>query len=459
MEQRDLVIIGSGPGGHAAALRAAELGARVALVEADSPGGNCVSFACLSNVVMLETVRAALELQDLSLAGVMAAGDGLSFPRAAARRNRLVAGLVEGIRNQLQALKIDFIHGLARLTSPQTATVSLSDGGSTELSAAAFVIATGARPEPPSLPGRSEEILTMDQALRLPEAPASALALGGGPVGLGFVLEQAFVLASFGSRVTVAEPGAEVLPGADEELVSYLMQVLEAAGVRVLTNTRVREVVAGGGSRDALLTAPEGDLRVPAGVVMAPDCRRPHFEGLGLEEIGVATSAEGVRVDDRCATTVPGIFAVGDVTGGLMLSHAAAHQGRVAAENALGLDARVRLRAVPRTLHTQPELAYVGLNEQQARERGHEVRIGIADLGANLNAVARGRGEGVVKLVADARHGEILGVHAMGPGVCELIGQAALAMELEATVHDLAAVTQWHPSLSEALVEAARRAL
>ncbi len=459
MEQRDLVVIGCGPGGHAAALRAAELGAQVAVVEADSPGGNCVSFACFPNTVMLETARAGLELQDLSLAGVVAAGDGLSFARAVARRNRLAAGLVEGIRNQLRALQIDLIQGRARLTSAKTAAVGLSDGGSSELSAGAFVIATGSRPEPPSLPGYAGEILTMDQALRLQEAPASALALGGGPGGLGFVLEQAFVLASFGTTVTVAEPGGQPMPGADEELVGYLTQALEAAGVRVLTNTHVREVLAEGGSGEALLAAPAGELRVPAEVVMAPDCRRAYCAGLGLEEIGVATSPEGVGVDERCATNVPGIFAVGDVTGEFMLSHAAAHQGRVAAENALGLDARVRLRALPRAVHTQPELAYVGVSEREAREAGHDVRVGVADLGANLSAVARGHGEGGVKLVADGRHGEILGVHVLGPGACELIGQATLAMELEATVDDLAAATHWHPSLSEALAEAARRAL
>jgi dihydrolipoamide dehydrogenase len=459
VEQKDLVVIGSGPGGHAAALRAAELGAQVALVEAESPGGNCVSFACFPNTVMLETVRSGLELQDLSLAGVLPAAEGLSFPRAVARRNQLAAGLIEGIRNHLRALQIDLIHGRARLTSPQVATVSLSDGGSTEISAASFIIATGARPEPPSLPGYSDEVLTMDGALRLQEAPPSALALGGGPVGLGFVLEQAFVLASFGTSVTVAEPGAEVLPGADEELVGYLLQALEAADVRVLTNTSVREVISEEDSREAVLATPEGDLRVPAGVLMVPDCRRPHFAGLGLGEIGVATSVDGIGVDDRCGTNVPGVFAVGDVTGGLMFSHAAIHQGRVAAENALGLDARVRLRAAPRTVHTQPELAYVGLSERAAREEGHDVHVGLCDLGGNLSAVARGRSEGGAKLVADGLHGEILGVHALGPGAGELMGQAALAMELEATVHDLAAVTHWHPSLSEALVEAARRAL
>ncbi len=459
MKQRDLVVIGSGPGGHAAALRAAELGARVAVVEAESPGGNCVSFACFPNTVMLETVRAGLELQDLSLAGVLPTTDGLSFPRAVARRTRLAAALVEGIRNQLRALQIELIQGRARLTSPKAATVSLSDGGATQISADAFIIATGARPEPPSLAGHSDEILTMDGALRLQEVPASVLALGGGPVGLGFVLEQAFILALFGSNVTVAEPGAEVLPGADAELVGYLLQGLEAAGVHVLTSSSVREVIVEGGARHALLITPEGELRVPAEVVIAPDCRRPHFEGLGLEEIGVAASADGVRVDDRCATSIPGIFAVGDVTGGAMLSHAAIHQGRVAAENAIGLDARVRLHALPRVVHTQPELAYVGLSEQRARDMGHEVRVGLVDLGANLSAAARGQSEGGVKFVADSRHGEILGVHALGPGAGELIGQAVLAMELEATVHDLAAVTHWHPSFSEALVQAARRAL
>jgi len=453
MDDKDLIVIGSGPGGHAAALRAVELGARVAVVEAGPAGGNCVNFGCIPNNVMLETARFGLDLQEFSSSGITAPSAGLNFSRAVARKDRLVAQMSGGIRNQFDANAVEFIAGRARFTSATSIAVSLEDGGSLDLSAKAFVIATGARPEPPSVPGFNGEVLTMDQALRLPGAPPSALVLGGGPVALGFALEQAFVLASFGSAVTVVEPGNEPLPGADPEMVEYLIQGLEAVGVRILLNARVDRI---DGDEAALMT-PEGTLRVPAASLIAPDCRRPYFEGLGLEEAGVRTSADGISIDERCVTSVSGIYAVGDVTGAMMFSHAAALQGRVAAENALGLDSRARLRALPRAVHTEPEIAYVGLNEQQAQEKGIEVRTGFSDLGANIRALARGQREGAVKLLVGAKHGEILGVHILGPGAAELIGQAALALQLDNTVAELADIAHWHPSLAEALVDAARR--
>jgi dihydrolipoamide dehydrogenase len=457
MADKDVIVIGSGPAGHAAALRAAELGASVAVVEAGPCGGNCVNFGCIPNNVMLETVRLGIDLQEFALAGVIDSGNSLNFSRAVARKDRLVAGMADGIRNQFDARAIDFISGHARLISPNSISVNLSEGGSLELSSRAIVIATGARPEPPSLPGFGGEVLTMDQALRLAEPPISALVLGGGPVGLGFALEQAFVLASFGSVVTVVEPGDDPLPGADPEMVEYLLQGLSAAGVRVLVSSRVSEISSEGTGREAVLVTADQTQRVPAATIIAPDCRRTYFDGLGLDQAGVENAAGGINVDDRCATNVPGIFAVGDVTGVLMFSHAAALQGRAAAENALGLGSRARLRALPRAVHTEPEMAYVGLNEQQARDKGYEVRIGLSDLSGNFRAVARGQREGAVKLIVGARHGEILGVHILGPGAAELIGQAALALQLDNTVEELADITHWHPSLAEALVDAARR--
>ena len=456
MEEKDLVIIGSGPGGHAAALRASDLGASVAIIEADLPGGNCVNFGCLPNTVMLETARARIAAQELALAGVLSLGEGASFSRAAARKNRIVGGISDGIRNQLRGRGIELVEGAARFVSPRSLAVSLKGGGAIDLSARAFVIAAGARPPPPALPGYSGEVLVMDQALRLPEAPSSALFLGGGPEGLGFALEQAFVLAAFGTSATVVDGSDDPLPGADREMVDYLLQALSAAGVRVLLSAAVKEVNGEGVGREALVAAAgSSDERVAAEVIAAPDCRRPHFEGLGLAEAGVNTSEDGITVDERCRTNIEHILAVGDVTGRPMFSSAAMLQGRVAAENVLGLASRVRLSALPRALHTEPELAWVGLNEAQAREQGLDVRIGIADLAANSSAAARGRPEGAVKLLA-APDGEILGVHALGPGAGELIGLAAQAMALENTVDELADIAHWHPSLNEALVEAAR---
>jgi dihydrolipoamide dehydrogenase len=460
----DIVVIGSGPAGYSAALRAAELGATVAVVEDQDAGGNCVRFNCVPSNILLDTVHTALQAQALALQGVLPSGGEPGFTRALARQAQLVAGVQTGIRNLLGARRVRFVRGRARLAggvAPLRVAVQLAEGGAEELSAGAVIVATGARGVPPSMPGLPPDgVLTSDQLLALPEPPPSLLVLGGGPVGLVFALEYAFLFTAFGSRVTLAETGPHVLPGEDEELAAYLAQSLETAGLRVLTGANVKGFDEEGGERRALLATPNGETAVPAAAVVAPDCRQPYLGGLGLETLGVRLGEGGaLAVDEACATAVPGLYGAGDCTGGVMLSHAAIHEGRVAAENALGEGSGLDLRAVPRCMHTQPEYAAVGLSDAQARADGREVRVGLADLSANARAAALGQGEGVVKLVADSRTGEILGVHILGPQASELIGQAVLAMRLEATVYDLAAAVHWHPSLSEALTEAARRAL
>jgi dihydrolipoamide dehydrogenase len=462
----DLVVIGSGPAGYSAALRAAELGASVAVAEHQAAGGNCVRFNCVPSNILLDTVRAALESQALGLQGVLPSTGEPSFSRALARQAYLVAGVETGIRNLLASRRVRYVVGRARLVAEAggaglRVAVQLAKGGTEELSASAVIVATGARAAPPPLPGLSaDDVLTSDQMLALPEPPSSLLVLGGGPAGLVFALEYAFLFTAFGTRVTLVEAGPHVLPGEDSELAGYLAQALETAGLRVLTGAEVRGFEEEGGERRALLSTPAGDTAVPAAAVVAPDCRVPYLEGLGLEALGVRLGENGaLAIDGSGATSVPGLYGAGDAAGGIMLSHAAMHEGRVAAESALGQKSRADLRAVPRCIHTHPEYAAVGLSDQEARAAGHEVRVGLADLSANARAAALGQQEGVVKLVADARTGEILGVHILGPQASELIGQAVLAMRLEATVYDLAAAIHWHPSLSEALTEAARRAL
>jgi len=461
----DLVVIGSGPAGYSAALRAAELGAGVAVVEHQSAGGNCVRFNCVPSNILLDTVRAALESQALGLQGVLPSTGEPSFSRALARQAHLVAGVETGIRNLLASRRVRYVAGRAGLAqaggSALRVAVQLAEGGTEELSAGAVIVATGARGVPPALPGLPPDgVITSDQLLALPEPPPSLLVLGGGPVGLVFALEYAFLFTAFGSRVTLADAGPHVLPGEDAELAGYLAQSLETAGLRVLTGAQVKGFDEEGGERRALLSTPAGDTAAPAAVVVAPDCRQPYLEGLGLEALGTRLGENGaLAVDDGGATGVPGLYGAGDATGGIMLSHAAIQEGRVAAESTLGQKSRLDLRAVPRCIHTHPEYAAVGLSDQEARAAGRQVRVGLADLSANARAAALGQPEGVVKLVADARTGEILGVHILGPQATELIGQAVLAMRLEATVYDLAATVYWHPSLSEALSEAARRAL
>ena len=459
MADVDIVVIGGGPAGHAAALRARELEATVAVVEEQQAGGNCVHHACIPTTILLDTLEGVTRARELDFAGVLEVGDALHWRRAVARKQQLVAAMAAGIRLQFRGRDVEFLQGRARLLGPTTVHVALAEGGERPLEAGAgLILATGARPQPPVIAGvPPAEVLWVDAALRLPAAPASVAVLGGGAAGATFVLEVAQLFAGAGSRVTLIEPGQSLLPHTDPDLAAALLEMLRAQGMELLTGATVEGTRPGEGGRVLAVRARDGDHEVSAEVIVAPDCRVPYAEGMGLEALGVRMTDGAVVVDERCAAGVPGLYAAGDVTGAPMYSHVAAHQGRVAAEAALGERTRVDLRFLPHVITTQPELASVGLTEGAAKAQGYTVRTGAVNLMTNARALTMGQREGVVKLVADTQLGQVLGVHALGPGAGDLIGMAALAMRLEATVDDIAAVTHWHPTIAEALTEVARR--
>ncbi len=456
----DVVVVGGGPAGHAAALRARELEADVALVEDQQPGGNCVHHTCIPTTVLLDTLDTVTRARELGIAGVLEVGETLFWGRAVARKQQLVAALAAGITQQLRNREVELLRGRARLVGPRTVHVALADGGERTLEAGSgVVLATGARPRPPAVAGvPPADVLWADTALRLPALPSSAAVLGGGAVGATFVLETAQIFAGAGARVSVIEPGPRLLPNDEPQVEEILVEMLRAQGMMVLVGARIVGAHAAEGGRVLEVEAQGASHLVAAEAVIAPDCRVPYAEDLGLEAAGARVDAEGVVADSSGATTAEGLFAAGDMTGAPMYSHVAAYQGRVAAESALGERTLADLRFVPRVVSTQPELAAVGLTEEAARAAGFRVVTGVGSLLTNARAVAMGQRDGLVKLVADARLGQVLGVHVLGPGAGELIGLAVLAMRLEATVEDLAGAVYWHPSLAEALTEAARRA-
>ncbi len=451
MADFDVIVIGGGPAGYTAALTAAERGARVALVEAEQPGGACVHHACIPTNIMLGAVEAHLSAREMGVLGVFTAGDAFNYARAGARREPLVRRLAEGIGAALKMRQVEVIKGRAAFMGPDRVALA---GTRTELSAEAFVIATGSRWVAPEVPGAEpEQVLTPDQVQALLAAPASALILGGGPADTAFALEYAFLLATAGARVSLATPHPRLIPALDEALDEAAVRVLTDAGVTVLTGATVE----GCDGSSARVRQRGGGAEVPADVIVAADPRRPAVEALGLERAGVRADG-AIAVDRGCRTGVPHIFAAGDVTGGPMLTSAALHMGEVAGANATGGEAVTRLGRLPHLLHTVPEIGWVGMTEAQARAAGHDVRTGVVDLGFTARAVALGAREGAVKVVSEAALGEILGVHVVGPGVGEIIAVAAAAMQAEIPMQDLAALVPWHPSMVEGLVEAARRA-
>ncbi len=454
MADFDVLVIGGGPAGYAAALKAAELGANVALVEAEKPGGACVHHACIPTEILLDAAIKHVEAREMGVLGVFEAGERFNFARAAARKDALVKQMADGIDAALRMRKVTLLPGRAAFVSSHTVSVSGADGNK-EISAEAFIIATGTRWEPPAVAGIApERVLTADAVQSLPESPKSALVLAGGPCEVDFALEYATLLAVAGTEVTVAAREPRLLPALDATLAGAARMAMTDLGVKVVEGvTDIR-----GDGAEVVLQHGGEETRAPAEIVVAADVRRPYFETLNLQAAGVRADGK-IPVDRGCRTNVSHIFAAGDVTAGLMLSSAASHMGEVAGTNATGGGAATRLSAVPRLLHGIPEIAWVGKSEEAARADGHDVVAGVFDLSFNARAIALGARSGIVKVIAERELGEILGVHVVGPGAGEMIAAASGLMQAEATLHDLAAMVAWHPSMTEGLIEAARRAL
>lgn len=451
METCDVAVVGGGPAGYTAALKAAEAGARVVLIEAEKPGGACVHYACIPTNIMLGAVHTYLDAREMDVMGVFQTGEQFSLPRAAARKDALVKQLADGIMAALRMGQVRVIQGHASFRDPHTLAVS----GGEDIWADAIIIASGSRWEVPEIPGLPpDRILTADQVQALREPPASAVVLGGGPADTAFGLEYATLLAVAGSEVAVVTPERRLLAALDEDVAGIVRASLKAAGIRVVEDATWKDA----GPDGLRVTAGDAEVTLRAAVVVAADPRRPSFENLNLAAAGVHAD-DHIPVDRGCRTNVGHIFAAGDVTGGAMLTNVASHMGEVAGANAAGGSVRTMLNRIPHHLHTVPEVAWIGLTEEQARADGHSVSTGAFDLGYNARAVTLGAREGAVKVVADRETREVLGVHAVGPGAGEVVAVAATVMQSELTVDVLAGLVLWHPSIAEALVEAARRAL
>ncbi|MFO7589482.1 MAG: NAD(P)/FAD-dependent oxidoreductase [Acidimicrobiia bacterium] len=441
MPDCDLLVLGGGPGGHAAALEAAARGARVVLVEPADLGGQCVHHTCIPTQALLSAAVPYATAQELAIAGVLDLGDAWALGRAVARKDALVGVLGQGVGRSLRAAGVDVVEGTGSLQGTDRVDVRASDGASTELSAGAIVLATGARWEAAPLEGiPAATVQTLDALTSLTVVPKSAVIVGGGPARTAFALEYAFLLSVAGCAVTLVPDDATVVAGLDPDLDPLVRDAFSAVGITV---------------------AAPGDLSSAEGaeIVAGPDTRRPHTEGLGLDGTGIRLDpvTGGVVVDASARTTLASVYAVGDVTGSGMLSSSAAHAGRVAAANATGDRQRLRLGVLPHVLHAEPAIAWVGMSEVAARADGHDVAVGIVDLGQTARGIVLGNRGGAVKIVADRELGQVLGVHAVGPDAAEMIGVGTTALAAELTAHDLAAATHWHPGGTEALGDAARQ--
>ncbi|MCZ6727734.1 MAG: dihydrolipoyl dehydrogenase, partial [Acidobacteria bacterium] len=458
-EQRDLIVIGSGPGGYVAGIRAAQLGLSVAVVEKDPKfGGTCLHRGCIPTKALLHTASLLGDIRAAGKFGIEVGAPTVDLAGAHAYKDEVVAKNAKGIDFLFKKNKVEGLHGLGRVVGANEVEVEAS-GGSQTYKAANILIATGSVPRDiPPAPVDGEQILNSDHILRIPEIPESLIVLGAGAVGVEF----ASIFAAFGSRVTLVELLPRVLPIEDEEISVALEKSFRKRGIRVLTGVELSAVdvdAAGEGVR-ARLKGERLDEWMEASKLLVAVGRAPVTEGLGLEPLGLELDDGYVPVNGYMQTQIPTIYAIGDVVRTPWLAHVASAEGILAVEHMAGKQARpLDYDIVPSVTYCEPEVGSVGLSEEKARARGYDVAVGKFPMSALSKAGILGKIEGFVKVVRDKKYDELLGVHIIGAHATDLIAEACVALQLESTTEELFRTMHAHPTLSEAVGEAAHAAV
>ncbi len=447
MEQKDVVVIGGGPGGYVAAIHAAHLGADVALIEKDRLGGTCLNRGCIPTKALVRSTEILLAAKSADEFGVAIGSVKASLPQIMARKTKVVDALVSGVEQLIKANKISLHRGIGRLTSPRRAKVN-----TTEIAAKKIIIATGSESallpiDGLDLPG----VLTTDEILELEELPESLVVIGGSHVGVEF----ASIFNALGTKVTIVKRRPLLLEPIDQEIGRRFAQLLSRQGIRVITGAAVKSVVKDKALLRVVWNTPEGEDGVNGQAVLMATGRRPYSEEVGCSELGLKMEEGAINVNECLETNIEGVYAIGDVLGKYMLAHVASYEGEIAAENALGRKRQADYRAVPTCIFTYPEIAGVGITEQDAKDSRIPHKVNKFPFAACGRAVAMGETIGMVKIICHASDGKVLGVHIMGPHASDLIAEGTLAVQLGATAKDLAHTIHAHPTLPEAVHETA----
>jgi dihydrolipoamide dehydrogenase len=451
----DVAIIGSGPGGYVAAIRAAQLGMSILLVERESKlGGVCTLRGCIPTKALLHTADVLEEARHGSEVGVASREVRLDFPGAMKHKEKVVRQSTNGISYLMKKNKVDLATGFGRIAGPGKVAVSGPDGSETTYSAKNILIATGSTPR--SLPGMEidhQAVLSSDSILELPEVPRSLVVIGSGAVGVEF----ASMFSRFGSKITVVEILPRIVPLEDEEISRELAASFKRQGIAVYVDTRVERVTRSETGVEMIARSSGGKTETfRAEKILLAVGRKPLSEGIGLEALGVETDRGYIRIDQYMRTNVPNVYAIGDVVPTPWLAHVASAEGVVAVEHmARGETRPLNYDQIPGCTYCSPEVASIGLTEAAARERGHDVVVGKFPFSAIGKARIVNETAGFVKIVAEKKYDEVLGVHIVGPKATELIAEAGAALKLEATSEDLVRTIHAHPTLSEAIAEAA----
>ena len=443
----DIIVIGGGPGGYAAAIRASQLGAKVALVEAEKIGGTCVNNGCIPTKVwqhaacLLNSIKGAQEF------GIKSSSPDLDLKVIGKRANGVSNYIRMGMEGLLKSRKVELVKGQATIKNARE--IMVNDD---VLETKNIILATGSEMDTPKIPGLEESSWTTDQMIQMSEIPSSVLIWGTAEF---IEVEMAGLLNALGCKVFLAFETRRILPKEDSDTSQRIRQALKEQGVNVLSRITLESVTPSNGGYRCLFSGSE-EKAVEVEKVLITS-RKPRTTGLGLERIGVEMNDDGaIRVDNKLQTNVAGIYAVGDVTGGWMLSHAASSAAIVAAENAMGDSKKFPFHLIPRGIWTMPEMGAVGLSEEDAEKKGIEIEVGDFPYAINAMAMAQGEMKGAAKIISNAHDGKVLGVHLVGARATELIGEAVMALQLKASAADLAAGIRMHPTFSETIGEAAR---
>lgn len=446
-----IVVIGGGPGGYVAAIRAAQLGAQVTLIEKDKLGGTCLNRGCIPTKSLLQSVGMLWQIKKADAFGISVKHPSLDFAAVCRRKQSVVKQMVDGVGFLMRNNNITVISGIGTINGQGKVRVVSEEQKMIE--ADKIIIATGSEPASVPIEGINEEgVINSDEALTMEQLPKSMVIIGGGVIGLEF----AQIFHRMNVKVAIIEMMPQILPTEDAEIAQTLKGILKGEGIDIYTNAKVRSIGTNEqGDKVVSLSAKEGEKTLVGNKVLIAVGRAPYKKDLGLERLSVALDRGRIIVNKRMETNIKDIYAVGDVVGGAMLAHTAMAEGSCAAQNAVGMGVEMDYRAVPRCVYTSPEVAAVGLTEKEAKEKYDNVRVGKFPFGANGKALVLDETEGMVKFIVDAQYGQVLGVEIIGPHATEMIAEAVLGIQLEATFNDFASAIHAHPTLSETVMEAA----
>ena len=448
----DIIVLGSGPGGYVTAIRASQLGFKVAIIEKENLGGVCLNWGCIPTKALLKSAQVFDYLKHAADYGLTIAAYDKDFNAVVARSRSIADGMSKGVQFLMKKNKIDVIDGFGKLKPGKKIDVTAADGNATEYNADHIIIATGARSrELPNIPQDGVKVIGYRQAMTLASQPKSMIIVGSGAIGVEF----AHFYNAMGTEVTMVEFMPNVVPVEDEDISKQMERSLKKAGIKIMTSASVEKIDTSGSGVKAFVKTAKGEEIIEAEMLLSAVGIKTNIENIGLEEVGIAVDKDKILINAYSQTNIPGYYAIGDVTPGQALAHVASAEGINCVEKIAGLHVQpIDYGNVPGCTYATPEIASVGLTEKQAKEKGYELKIGKFPFSASGKAKAAGTPDGFVKVIFDAKYGEWLGCHMIGAGVTDMIAEAVVARKLETTGHEILKSIHPHPTMSEAVMEA-----